>query len=96
MDIDGIGTETVDALFEEGLIRNMADLYELTFDQVVDLERMADKSANNLIDGIEASKTKPFEKVFVRFGNPICRDETVAKKHSLFFKKYRSTFHCNV
>ena len=79
MDIDGIGTETVDALFEEGLIRNMADLYELTFDQVVDLERMADKSANNLIDGIEASKTKPFEKVLFGLGIRFV-GETVAKK----------------
>ena len=79
MDIDGLGAETVDALFEEGLIRNIADLYELTFDQVVELERMADKSANNLIDGIKASKEKPFEKVLFGLGIRFV-GETVAKK----------------
>ena len=79
MDIDGLGAETVDALFEEGLIRNMADLYELTFDQVVGLERMGDKSANNLIDGIKASKKKPFEKVLFGLGIRFV-GETVAKK----------------
>ena len=84
MDIDGLGAETVDALFEEGLIRNMADLYELTFDQVVELERMADKSANNLIAGVKASKEKPFEKVLFGLGIRFV-GETVAKKlaHSL-------------
>src|SRR3989338_3387867 len=55
MDIDGLGAETVDTLFAKKLIENVADLYELTFDDVVDLDRMADKSANNLVDGIRAS-----------------------------------------
>ncbi|MDX2362797.1 MAG: NAD-dependent DNA ligase LigA [Crocinitomicaceae bacterium] len=79
MDIDGLGAETVDALFEEGLIKNVADLYELTFDQVVELERMADKSANNLIDGVKASKSMPFEKVLFGLGIRFV-GETVAKK----------------
>jgi len=79
MNIDGLGAETVDALFEEGLIHNVADLYELTFDQVVEMERMADKSANNLIDGIKASKEMPFHKVLFGLGIRFV-GETVAKK----------------
>lgn len=79
MNIDGLGAETVDALFEAGLIHSIADLYELTFDQVVALDRMADKSANNLIDGIKASKKQPFEKVLFGLGIRFV-GETVAKK----------------
>jgi DNA ligase (NAD+) len=79
MNIDGLGTETVDALFDAGLVDNVADLYELTFDQVVDLERMADKSANNLLAGVVASKSQPFEKVLFGLGIRFV-GETVAKK----------------
>lgn len=79
MNIDGLGAETVDALFDAGLISNIADLYDLTFDQVVGLERMADKSANNLLQGIEASKQQPFEKVLFGLGIRFV-GETVAKK----------------
>ncbi len=85
MDIDGLGAETVDLLFEQGLIRNIADLYELTFDQVVELERMADKSANNLIQGIQASKERPFDKVLFGLGIRFV-GETVAKKLAMAFK----------
>ncbi|MCH2230479.1 MAG: NAD-dependent DNA ligase LigA [Crocinitomicaceae bacterium] len=79
MDIDGLGAETVDALFEGGLISNVADLYELTFDQVIGMDRMADRSANNLIDGVKASKEKPFHKVLFGLGIRFV-GETVAKK----------------
>ncbi len=79
LNIDGLGAETIDALFDKGLIRNCADLYDLTFDQVVELERMADKSANNLIAGLEASKTIPFERVLFGLGIRFV-GETVAKK----------------
>lgn len=79
MNIDGLGAETVDALFEQGLITNCADLYDLTFHQVVELERMADKSANNLIAGVEASKSVPFERVLFGLGIRFV-GETVAKK----------------
>ena len=48
MDIDGLGAETVQLLFDKGLIKNSADLYDLTFDQLINLDRMAEKSANNL------------------------------------------------
>ncbi len=85
MDIDGLGAETVDALFEAGLIQNAADLYSLTFDQVVNLDRMADKSANNLINGIKASKEIPFERVLFGIGIRFV-GETVAKKLARHFK----------
>ena len=85
MDIDGLGAETVDALFDAGLIKNVADLYELTFDQVVNLERMADKSANNLIDGVKASKEIPFERMLFGLGIRFV-GETVAKKLALSLK----------
>ncbi|MBL4862447.1 MAG: NAD-dependent DNA ligase LigA [Crocinitomicaceae bacterium] len=85
MDIDGLGAETVDALFEAKLVRNCADLYDLTFDQVVELERMADKSANNLIFGIRDSKAIPFERVLFGVGIRFV-GETVAKKLAKGFK----------
>lgn len=79
MDIDGIGAETVDALVVAGLISNYADLYRLDFDQVVNLDRMADKSANNLLKGVEESKKQPFSKVLFGLGIRFV-GETVAKK----------------
>jgi len=85
MNIDGLGAETVDALFEQGLIRNCADLYDLTFHQVVELERMADKSANNLVEGVEASKIVPFERVLFGLGIRFV-GETVAKKLAFALK----------
>ncbi len=85
MDIDGLGAETVDVLFENGLIADAADLYALTFDQVVNLERMADKSANNLIQGIEASKSVPFERMLFGLGIRFVGG-TVAKKLAKHFK----------
>ena len=85
MNIDGLGAETVDALFEQGLIRNCADLYDLTFHQVVELERMADKSANNLIAGVEASRDVPFERVLFGLGIRFV-GETVAKKLAFALK----------
>ena len=85
MNIDGLGAETVDALFEQGLIKNCADLYDLTFHQVVELERMADKSANNLVAGVEASKEIPFERVLFGLGIRFV-GETVAKKLAFAMK----------
>lgn len=84
MNIDGLGAETVDALFDKGLIRSCADLYKLTFDQVVNLERMADKSANNLLEGVENSKTVAFERVLFAIGIRFV-GETVAKKLATAF-----------
>jgi len=86
MDIEGLGGETVALLVNEGLIKNYSDLYELTKAQVVPLERMADKSAENLINGIEASKQIPFERVLYAIGIRYV-GETVAKKLT---KQYKS------
>ncbi|WP_158838437.1 NAD-dependent DNA ligase LigA [Polaribacter sp. L3A8] len=85
MDIDGLGGETVDLLRKEGLIQNYADLYDLTVAQVIPLERMAEKSAQNMIDGIIKSKEIPFEKVLFALGIRFV-GETVAKKLAKHFK----------
>jgi len=79
LDIDGLGAETVDLLVENKLIRDVADLYDLTFDQIYDLDRMAEKSANNLLKGLEGSKLIPFPKVLFGLGIRYV-GETVAKK----------------
>jgi DNA ligase (NAD+) len=79
LNIDGLGAETVDALFDARLISNYADLYDLKFHQVVELERMADKSANNLIFGVRGSKEIPFERVLFGLGIRFV-GETLAKK----------------
>ncbi|TXI84077.1 MAG: NAD-dependent DNA ligase LigA, partial [Crocinitomicaceae bacterium] len=85
MNIDGLGAETVDLLFSEGLIRNVADLYTLKFDQLISLERMAEKSANNLLKGIQDSKSIPFERVLFAIGIRFV-GETVAKQLANAFK----------
>lgn len=85
MDIDGLGGETVDLLRKEGLIHNYADLYDLKVEQVIPLERMAEKSAQNMINGIEKSKEIPFEKVLFALGIRFV-GETVAKKLAKHFK----------
>ncbi len=84
MNIDGLGTETIEVLFEQDLIKNAADLYELTFDQLIPIERMAEKSVNNMLAGIEASKQIPFEKVLFALGIRFVGD-TVAKKLARHF-----------
>ena len=85
MDIEGLGGETVALLVNEGLINNYSDLYELTKEQVIPLERMADKSADNLINGIEQSKKIPFERVLYALGIRYV-GETVAKKLAKYYK----------
>ena len=85
MDIDGLGGETVALLFNAGLITNYADLYELKKEQIIPLERMAEKSAENLINGIEKSKTIPFERVLYALGIRYV-GETVAKKLAKHYK----------
>lgn len=85
MDIDGIGAETVQLLFQAGLIANYADLYTLQVDDVIGLERMAEKSAANMIEGIAASKQKPFEKLLFALGIRFV-GETVAEKLAMAFK----------
>ena len=68
MDIEGLGDETVSLLVNSGLISDVADLYNLTTEVVVPLERIAEKSAQNMIDGIEASKEIPFNRVLFGLG----------------------------
>lgn len=85
MDIEGLGGETVALLFENGLVKDYSDLYELTVDQVIPLERMAQKSAENLVNGIEKSKEVPFERVLFALGIRYV-GETVAKKLAKHYK----------
>lgn len=85
MDIDGLGGETVALLFNAGLVTNYADLYELKKEQIIPLERMAEKSAENLINGIEKSKIIPFERVLYALGIRYV-GETVAKKLAKHYK----------
>ena len=79
MNIDGLGPETVDMFYRLGLIKNTADLYPLTADDIKNLDRMGEKSAENIIKGIEASKEVPFERVLFALGIRFV-GETVAKK----------------
>ncbi|MEM6515414.1 MAG: NAD-dependent DNA ligase LigA [Bacteroidota bacterium] len=85
MDIDGLGGETVALLVNEKLISNYSDLFDLKKEQILPLERMAEKSAENLINGIEASKKIPFERVLFAIGIRYV-GETVAKKLAKQFK----------
>ena len=85
MDIDGLGGETVGLLVKAGLIKDYSDLYDLTVAQVIPLERMAEKSAENLVKGIEASKQIPFERVLFALGIRYV-GETVAKKLAKHYK----------
>ena len=85
MDIEGLGGETVALLVKEDLIENYADLYQLKKEDILPLERMAEKSADNLINGIEKSKEIPFERVLFALGIRYV-GETVAKKLAKHFK----------
>ncbi|WP_396167416.1 NAD-dependent DNA ligase LigA [Flavobacterium sp.] len=85
MDIEGLGGETVALLYANGLVKDYSDLYELTVDQVIPLERMAQKSAENLVNGIEKSKEIPFERVLFALGIRYV-GETVAKKLAKHYK----------
>lgn len=79
LNIDNLGSETIEQLYKAGLIENPADFYTLTKEQLLPLERMAEKSAQNIVDGIEKSKDVPFEKVLYGIGIKHV-GETVAKK----------------
>ena len=86
MDIEGLGGETVALLFKNGLVHNYADLYELKVADILHLERMAQKSAENLVNGVEKSKEIPFESVLFALGIRFV-GETVAKKLAKYYKK---------
>jgi DNA ligase (NAD+) len=86
MNIDGLGEETVDLLFREGLINSVADLYNLSIDHISSLERMGEKSATNIISSIQSSLDTPFERVLYALGIRHI-GETVAK---ILVKHFRS------
>jgi DNA ligase (NAD+) len=94
MDIEGMGGETVELLFDQGLIHNYADLYTLTKVQLLPLERLAEKSATNLIEGIKASKEVPYEKVLFALGIRYV-GETVAKKLARSHKNIDALIHAS-
>lgn len=79
MDIASIGVETIGLLYDNHLVKDAAGLYDLTKEQILPLDRMADKSAQNIIEAIEESKKIPFEKVLYAIGIRHV-GETVAKK----------------
>jgi DNA ligase (NAD+) len=85
MDIEGLGSETVELLYKEGLIKDYADLYTLIVDDLIPLERMASKSADILVNGVAASVAVPFERVLFALGIRYV-GETVAKKLARAFK----------
>lgn len=95
MDIDGLGGETVALLFNAGLVTNYADLYELKKEQIIPLERMAEKSAENLINGIKNSKIIPFERVLYALGIRYV-GETVAKKLAKHYKSIDAIAHASM
>ncbi len=86
MNIDGMGPETVEQLFDAGLIANCASLYRLTADDLLPLERMAERSVEKLLEGIEQSKERPFERVLFALGIRYV-GETVAKKLARHFER---------
>jgi len=92
MNIEGLGTETINLLYNKGLLRNIADIYDLKFSDLVNLERMGEKSANNLLNSIEKSKQVPFERVLFALGIRFV-GETVAKKLAAHFKSIDALQH---
>lgn len=95
MDIEGLGGETVALLYNAGLVSNYADLYELQKDEIIPLERMAEKSAENLINGVQNSKNIPFERVLYALGIRYV-GETVAKKLAKHYKNIDAIANANM
>ncbi len=85
MNIDGLGNETIEQFYKAGLLNNFAELYHLKKEDMLPLERMAEKSADNILAGLEASKSVPFPRVLYALGIRYV-GETVAKKLALHFK----------
>jgi len=85
MNIEGLGPETIESLFNAGLVRNAADLYDLTLEQLMSLERFGEKSATNVLKGLEKSKLVPFDAVLFAIGIRFVGN-TVADKLAAHFK----------
>ncbi len=79
MNIDGLGEETIDLLYRQGLLHNIADIYDLRLEDIAAQERLGEKSAQNILDGIEASKNVPWGRVLFALGIRMV-GETTAKK----------------
>lgn len=79
MNIDGIGEEIAETLFQNGLVKNIADLYDLTKEQLMSLDRFGEKLAENIIKGIEDSKNVPFERVLYALSIPFVGEITAKK-----------------
>ena len=86
MDIDGVGEKLCAALFEAGLVKDAADLYYLSREQILSLERMADKSASNVLQSIEKSKNRPLSRLIFALGILHVGDETA----NLLATRFRS------
>jgi len=95
MDIEGLGAETIDQLHEAGLINNIGDLYDLQADQLLPLERMAQKSVDNMLEGIILSKNIPFERVLFGLGIRYV-GETVAKKLARHFHSIEAVMNASL
>ncbi len=95
MDIEGLGGETVALLVVNGLVRNYADLYKLRVEQLMPLERMAKKSAENLVAGVAASRSISFERTLFALGIRYV-GETVAKKLAKHFKNVDALAHTSI
>ena len=79
MDIEGLGEETIDLFYQKGLLHNIADIYDLRLEDIAAQERLGEKSAQNILDGIEASKQVPWARVLFALGIRMV-GETTAKK----------------
>lgn len=95
MNIEGLGPETVDLFYQEGLIHDIADLYTLQTADICRLERMGEKSAENIIQGIERSKEVPYERVLFALGIRFV-GETVAKKVAKVFRSIEALASANL
>ena len=89
MDIDSLGAETIAQLYDAGLLKTIADIYELKKEDLLKIDRMAEKSANNLLSGVEASKKVPFERILFALGIRHI-GETTAKKLAFYYKNIDS------
>jgi DNA ligase (NAD+) len=85
MDIEGLGGETIELLWENGMLTNIADIYDLNPQQLAALPRLGDKSAANILDGVRASKSVPFERVLFALGIRFV-GETTAKYIATHFR----------
>jgi DNA ligase (NAD+) len=92
MDIEGLGVKLIDQLVDKGLVKDVADIYTIKKEHLIELERMADKSAQNIIDAIEVSKTKPLSKFLYALGIRHV-GETTAEDLARHFLRLDDFFH---